>query len=366
MSVDATTTEQIGSPTPTILTGGIALAVLIPVALGLGKFLTKNISNISNRFVPNWIIIWLAISSLICTWDAMFVLNRATDIDSFNNPIWAPYQDYVKVDKLYGKLENDFVWSQSILNLLEIAINLVALYLLSVKKFKQAAVTALVVCAMTSSKTILYHTMEISCSGCNTKQNDWQTFVLLYVIPNGVWIWVPMYACIVLGKNLSEDVLVDLLMEEEEDSDEEEEDSDEEEDTVRGLCAVCSDPVYSSEKRGTDHRGNWYHEHCHLDMMNNQQEEDDDDDEEEEEEEEEVVAAPKKRATRAKSKGRAAAKSKSKSRSKKGTPTKKTQTKKSSKKSAKYLRTTTLVANLRDPDADADISLTLRPRHRKT
>ena len=29
MSVDATTTEQIGSPTPTILTGGIALAVLI-------------------------------------------------------------------------------------------------------------------------------------------------------------------------------------------------------------------------------------------------------------------------------------------------------------------------------------------------
>jgi uncharacterized membrane protein YfcA len=98
---------------------------------------------------------------------------------------------------------NDFVWSQSVLNLVEIAINLYALSLLSRSKFKQAAVTALVVCAMTSSKTILYHVMEVSCGFCNTKHNSWSTFIALYLFPNGVWIWVPILACIHLGKALA-------------------------------------------------------------------------------------------------------------------------------------------------------------------
>ena len=90
-----------------------------------------------------------------------------------------------------------------------------------------------------------------------------------------------------------------------------------------------------------------------------EEEVEEEEEESEEEEEDEVVVAPKKRASRAKSKGH------TKSRSKK-TTSNKTSIKKSSKKAkaAKYLRTTTLVANLRDPDADADISLTLRPRHR--
>ena len=62
-------------------------------------------------------------------------------------------------------------------HIVEICINILALYLLSKKEFKQASVTALVACAMTSSKTVLYHVMEYSaCSeshgieGCNTNQ----------------------------------------------------------------------------------------------------------------------------------------------------------------------------------------------------
>ena len=111
----------------------------------------------------------------------------------------------------------------------EIFLNLYALRLLSSQKFKAASVTALVASAMTSSKTILYHVMEISCDGCNTKQNDWATFLTLYVLPNGVWIWVPMYACYVLGNSLCEDNKDDALVKIDESSNDEEEEQEQEE-----------------------------------------------------------------------------------------------------------------------------------------
>ena len=133
----------------------------------------------ATKYFPKWVAIWLVISSMICTCDASFVFNRVTSLDSFNTPIWSPYKDYVQVDKLYASLDNDFVWSQSVLNVLEICLNLFALHLLTRGKDKKAAALALAVSAMTSSKTILYHVMEYSCGGCNTKQNDWPTLLTL-------------------------------------------------------------------------------------------------------------------------------------------------------------------------------------------
>ena len=162
----------------------------------------------SSPTFPRWISLWLMVSSCICTWDASFVFNRQTSLDSFNNPLWAPYKDYVQVDRLYGKVDNDFVWSQSVLNVLEICINLLALNFLSQRNFRKAAVAALVASAMTSSKTILYHVMELSAhntSRSNTAQNDWPTFLTLYILPNGIWIWVPMLACFQLGAGLVAD-----------------------------------------------------------------------------------------------------------------------------------------------------------------
>jgi hypothetical protein len=325
----------------TVQTGGLALVCLIIISLAVGKFLTKSLPN-ANRYFPKWVALWLTISTIICFWDALFVFNRESKLASFNNTIWYPYKSYVKVDKLYGDVKNDFVWSQSVLNLLEVALNLQALNLLSSKKIKLASVFALIVCAMTCSKTILYHVMEISCGGCNTKQNDWQTFIILYVFPNGVWIWVPMYACFVLGKALSSDGTSEM-----EDSEEEEE-----EDQVRGKCSVCHNDVHVSEHRGKDHQGHYYHEKCFEEMMDKGSLIASDD-------EEEVVTKKKStsRSSRGKTKGR------SKSIKKKVTPKKKPLP---PKKDPKYIRTTTLVENLRHPEDDQDVSLTLRPRHRTT
>ena len=184
-TLDTPTPEQGTIGMSTLQTGSIALVGIVMIAGILGHFVRRAFDSPSMYF-PQWIAVWLAISTLICTWDASFVLNRETSIDSFNNPIWMPYQDYVKVDQLYGKVNDDFVWSQSILNIVEICINILALYLLSKKEFKQASVTALVACAMTSSKTVLYHVMEYSaCSeshgieGCNTNQNDSAKFWIM-------------------------------------------------------------------------------------------------------------------------------------------------------------------------------------------
>eukprot|EP00939_MAST-03C_sp_MAST-3C-sp1_P000889 g889.t1 len=154
----------------------------------------------SSPFFPKWLAIWLLISSCICTWDFAFVLYRPL---SFEHPLWSPYKDYVKVDKLYANIQDDFVFCQSIMNFVEVCLNVASLCLLLKKRYKAAAVTALVVCTMTCSKTILYHLMELSCNGCNTDQNDWGTFIMLYVLPNGVWIWVPLYACVTLGSQFA-------------------------------------------------------------------------------------------------------------------------------------------------------------------
>ena len=111
--------------------------------------------------------------------------------DSFDNPIWSPYKDYIKVDKMYGDLEDDFVVSQSIMNLLEISMNIFALQRLFAGHVKQAMIVALIVSTMTCSKTILYFVMEVVSGFKNTSHNDNFTLFLLYVFPNGVWIFVP-------------------------------------------------------------------------------------------------------------------------------------------------------------------------------
>ena len=156
----------------------------------------------SSSYFPKWVSIWLCITTIIVLWDASFVLNRPA---SFTNVIWYPYRDYVQVDKIYGDMEDPFVVAQSYMNLVEVTLNVISLILLRRRKFKQAAVIALVASVMTCSKTIIYHVMEVVSGYKYSKHNDRQTFIMLYLLPNGVWIWVPMYASFVLGKGLARD-----------------------------------------------------------------------------------------------------------------------------------------------------------------
>ena len=181
-----------------LMHGTLQLAILIVAMLSAGYFLCKSFPR--TDVFPLRVAQWLVISSMICVWDASFVLLRPW---SFDHPLWSPYRDYVQVDKLYGDLESDFVWSQSILNVAEICVNALALFMLRSGQPRKGAVTALFVCACTASKTLLYHVMEVSCGLCNVGHNDAKTLVMLYLIPNGIWIAVPILCAFALGKNLA-------------------------------------------------------------------------------------------------------------------------------------------------------------------
>lgn len=185
-----------------LLEGSLYLMLLVVVVGALAYHLVRSLP--TSQLFPKWVSTWLVISSIICVWDASFVLLRPA---SFDMVLWAPYADYIQVDKLYGNVEDSFVWSQSILNLLEVALNLYTLSLVRTRQFRAASVMAVVVSTMTSSKTVLYHVMEYACGFCNSAHNDAATLVLLYFLPNGVWIWVPAFVVFHLGGKLSSDSL---------------------------------------------------------------------------------------------------------------------------------------------------------------
>lgn len=187
-----------------VLSSGIfALILLTAACYACGK---KYVGDYSAKRFPKWIAAWLLISSMICVWDALFVFNRPA---SFKNVIWAPYRDYVVVDKLYGDTTDDFVFCQSVMNLVEVFLNICALNLVSNKRERYASVFALVASAMTCAKTVLYFLMEISSDFSHTGHNTRTTFYSLFVLPNGIWILVPFLCCIVLGRSLAENVDVD-------------------------------------------------------------------------------------------------------------------------------------------------------------
>ena len=100
---------------------------------------------------------------------------------------------------MYGDLDDDFVVSQSIMNLLEVSMNIFALQRLFAGQVKEAMIMALIVSTMTCSKTILYFLMEVVSGFKNTAHNDNFTLFLLYVFPNGVWIFVPGAVVFVLS-----------------------------------------------------------------------------------------------------------------------------------------------------------------------
>ncbi len=136
--------------------------------------------------------IWLAVSSLVILWDVTFVLARP---DFF---LWAPYDNYVKVDLGYAH-PTGFVNAQAIMSLLEIAVVLVGLAL------RRRPVGALLVCitsVLTAAKTLLIFLVELVTHGAGVGHNPTGKLVLMYVLPNSVWVVVPLVVAFVTGRRL--------------------------------------------------------------------------------------------------------------------------------------------------------------------
>ncbi|GAX79822.1 hypothetical protein CEUSTIGMA_g7262.t1 [Chlamydomonas eustigma] len=160
--------------------------------------------------VPIWIKFWMGISGFVVLYDAGYVLMRPRSMpggDLFS--IWSPYELYARVDKLYSReamLAGDgFNKAQSILNLAEVSLHFLSLYLWSKPRLQsQGDVLAFGSQLMTLWKTVLYWLNDF----CRpegqryTEGSDLMTWLLVYMLPNVVWLIVPSFTVYALGQRL--------------------------------------------------------------------------------------------------------------------------------------------------------------------
>ena len=183
--------------------GSVLMAGIMGSVFMMCSFISKLLP--LNNYVPKWVCTWVLFSGIIVTWDAGFVLNRP---HSITNPLWsASYSIYTRVDTLYADLEDDFIYSQSLINLLEVALGIISILVICSRNFKPAAVLILIISTMTCSKTILYFTMEAVSGFKHTKHNDFITLSSFYLVPNGIWILLPLKVICSIGGILVRDDL---------------------------------------------------------------------------------------------------------------------------------------------------------------
>jgi hypothetical protein len=124
--------------------------------------------------------------------------------------IWEPYGIYQEVDYIYGvkalQEHSGFPNAQSILNLIETALNVFYVYLAHVVKYPAASVVGFASVAMTLSKTSLYWLQEYYCNLCDIGHNDLKTLVIYWIIPNGLWLVIPGLIMFRLGKDIASSI----------------------------------------------------------------------------------------------------------------------------------------------------------------
>ncbi|KAI5860013.1 hypothetical protein GGS23DRAFT_258822 [Durotheca rogersii] len=175
-------------------------------------------------------LLWLAVSLPLVTWDSAYVLLRPWSMEggSLHWPLWVPYRLYGEVDHIYGwkafHAHTGFTAAQSLLNVLETAFYLAYLWIYLASSSspssssdatpraralagRPAAIAVLVAfsaAVMTLSKTVLYWLNEYFSGFDNIGHNPPRDLVLLWIIPNGLWLVFPTYLIYVLGGEIVE------------------------------------------------------------------------------------------------------------------------------------------------------------------
>ncbi|KAF8488115.1 hypothetical protein JB92DRAFT_3018105 [Gautieria morchelliformis] len=151
---------------------------------------------------------WFILTAPVIIWDAGYCLMRPRSMKGGDlHWIWSPYALYQEVDYVYGvrALENNegFTNAQSLLNLIETALNLYYVYMANVLGSPAAPVIGFAAIVMTFSKTVLYWVQEYYCGWCSIGHNSLPDLLLLWVLPNGLWILFPGLIAWKLGKDIS-------------------------------------------------------------------------------------------------------------------------------------------------------------------
>ncbi|KAK0551276.1 hypothetical protein OC846_003333 [Tilletia horrida] len=137
--------------------------------------------SIAARIHPTrtWIVLWLALSSILVMWDCGYMLLRPHSMKGgkWFAP-WTPYELYGTIDKIYGldafNAREGFPAAQSWMNIPETILN------------------------------YLYMLVEVCCGYCKTGHNSLSDLIFLFLIPNTPWIFVPTAIALTLGFEMAD------------------------------------------------------------------------------------------------------------------------------------------------------------------
>jgi len=112
----------------------------------------------------------------------------------------------MNVDYIYGlsalREGNGFTNAQSMMNVIETLLNITYLYLAHIAQWPPAAIVGFASATMTLAKTALYWLQEYYCGYCAVGHNSFWDLIILWVVPNGLWLVVPAFVVFQLGRDL--------------------------------------------------------------------------------------------------------------------------------------------------------------------
>ncbi|MBN9182823.1 hypothetical protein [Microbacterium sp.] len=153
--------------------------------------------------LPRWIVVWFVITAIIQTYDACYELLGA--ISHKGGPmawLWPGHVFYSSFDHRYAGFDA-FGSAQSWANLIEVV---VLVWVLFHARRWSGVVVGLIVSVATLWKTVIYFLVEASSGLEMTRQSiergDIVGFLMVAILPNLVWIVVPLAVVISLGRQI--------------------------------------------------------------------------------------------------------------------------------------------------------------------
>uniref|UniRef100_A0A8R1XRP5 EXPERA domain-containing protein n=1 Tax=Onchocerca volvulus TaxID=6282 RepID=A0A8R1XRP5_ONCVO len=162
--------------------------------------------NQNNLSMPRWIQNWLKITTVICILDVGYTMLRPYTLRGNTlGKIYELWNIYGDVDLRYATTSDIVTMATGRLMIIEIILNIIALYLCRDYP-RHAKLTTFLTSAFVFWKTLLYITMFIfppkgSVNYMAESANIWKR-IFIFWIPNSIWFFVPLAVMANLWNNL--------------------------------------------------------------------------------------------------------------------------------------------------------------------
>lgn len=154
--------------------------------------------------LPRWLVLWLALSSVVVVWDALFVLLRPHSMTGGSLAfVWPVYDLYLAVDHSYADLENTTVAAICTMSLLECIGVGIALAQHARGAHPAAHLLALICLCLTGAKTVLFFLIEVWSGLEGIGHAEPVSLLFAYILPNTLWVVVPLAGALTLSRRLT-------------------------------------------------------------------------------------------------------------------------------------------------------------------